>query len=150
MCIVIEIWLYLYIFESLAFEWLEKEMATHSSVLAWRIPGMGEPGGLLSVGSHRVGHDWSDLAAAAAAFEWDVINDKLLTIIEYKAFHGPDSSPLSNSRSTALFVNCEPCQAPALESFHCNSWVIPSSATAVDNIGSHMMTLVSSYILLCS
>ena len=39
-------------------------MATHSSVLAWRIPGMGEPGGLPSLGSHRVGHDWSDLAAA--------------------------------------------------------------------------------------
>ena len=39
-------------------------MATHSSVLAWRIPGMGEPGGLLSTGSHRVRHDWSDLAAA--------------------------------------------------------------------------------------
>ena len=46
---------------------LEKEMATHSSVLAWRIPVMGEPGGLPSVGSHRVGHDWSDSAAAAAA-----------------------------------------------------------------------------------
>ena len=45
---------------------LEKEMATHSSVLAWRIPGTGEPGGLLSIGSHRVGHDWGDLAAAAA------------------------------------------------------------------------------------
>ena len=45
---------------------LEKEMATHSSVLAWRIPGAGEPGGLPSMGSHRVGHDWSDLAAAAA------------------------------------------------------------------------------------
>ena len=44
---------------------LQKEMATHSSVLAWRIPGMGEPGGLPSMGSHRVGHDWSDLAAAA-------------------------------------------------------------------------------------
>ena len=42
-------------------------MATHSSVLAWRIPGTGEPGGLPSMGSHRVGHDWSDLAAAAAA-----------------------------------------------------------------------------------
>ena len=42
-------------------------MATHSSVLAWRIPGMGEPGGLPSLGSRRVGHDWSDLAAAAAA-----------------------------------------------------------------------------------
>ena len=38
----------------------EKEMATHSSVLAWRIPGKGEPGGLPSMGSHRVGHDWSD------------------------------------------------------------------------------------------
>ena len=49
------------------FHALEKEMATHSSVLAWRIPGIGEPGGLPSMGSHRVGHDWSDLAAAAAA-----------------------------------------------------------------------------------
>ena len=48
------------------FHALEKEMATHSSVLAWRIPGTGEPGGLPSVGSHGVGHDWSDLAAAAA------------------------------------------------------------------------------------
>ena len=46
---------------------LEKEMATHSSVLSWRIPGTGEPGGLLSLGSHRVGHDGSDLAAAAVA-----------------------------------------------------------------------------------
>ena len=54
--------LYLCLFCCLA---LEKEMATHSSVLAWRIPGMGEPGGLPSVASHRVGHDWSDLAAAA-------------------------------------------------------------------------------------
>ena len=49
------------------FHALEKEMATHSSVLAWRIPGTGEPGGLPSMGSHRVGHDSSDLAAAAAA-----------------------------------------------------------------------------------
>ena len=46
---------------------LEKEMATHSSVLAWRIPGTGEPGGLPSMGLHRVGHDWCDSAAAAAA-----------------------------------------------------------------------------------
>ena len=51
---------------SFHFHTLEKEMATHSSVLAWRIPGMGDPGGLLSTGSHRVGHDWSNLAAAAA------------------------------------------------------------------------------------
>ena len=49
------------------FHAMEKKMATHSSILAWRIPGTGEPGGLPSMGSHRVGHDWSDLAAAAAA-----------------------------------------------------------------------------------
>ena len=47
------------------FHALEKEMTTHSSVLAWRIPEMGEPGGLLSMGSHRVRHDWSDLTASA-------------------------------------------------------------------------------------
>ena len=45
---------------------LEKEMATHSSVLAWRIPGTGEPGGLPSMGSLRVGHDSSDLAVAVS------------------------------------------------------------------------------------
>ena len=43
-------------------------MAPHSSVLAWRIPGTGEPGGLLSMASHRVRHDWSDLAVAAASY----------------------------------------------------------------------------------
>ena len=48
------------------FHALEKEMATHSSVLAWRIPGTREPGGLSSMGLHRVRLDWSDLAAAAA------------------------------------------------------------------------------------
>ena len=46
------------------FHALEKEMATHSSVLAWRVPGTEEPGGLPSMGSHRVGYNWSDLAAA--------------------------------------------------------------------------------------
>jgi len=46
---------------------LEKEMANHSSILAWRIPVTGEPGGLPSMGSHRVGHNCSDLAAAVAA-----------------------------------------------------------------------------------
>ena len=45
----------------------EKAMATHSSTLAWRIPGTAEPSGLPSMGSHRVGHNWSDLAAAAVA-----------------------------------------------------------------------------------
>ena len=58
---------------TLHFDALEKDMATHSSVLTWRIPGTGEPGGLLSMGSHRVGHDGSDFAAAAEGWdgEWE-------------------------------------------------------------------------------
>ena len=60
------------------FHALEKEMATHSSVLAWRIPGMAEPGGLPSMGSHRVGYDWSDLAVAAGLVgslgKWEAIS----------------------------------------------------------------------------
>ena len=51
------------------FHALEKEMAPHSSVLEWRIPGTEEPGGLQSITLHRVWHDWSDLAAAAVASE---------------------------------------------------------------------------------
>ena len=52
-------------------------MATHSSTLAWKIPWMEEPGGLPSMGSHRVGHDWSNLAAAAAASDYSFPNVKL-------------------------------------------------------------------------
>ena len=74
------------------FHALEKEMATHSSVLAWRIPGTGEPAGLPSVGSHRVGHDWSDLAAAVS----------------------PDNSnaigPRTTVWETAHWVYCQECQ----------------------------------------
>ena len=65
------------------FHALEREMATHSSVLAWRIPGMEEPGSLPSMGSHRVRHDWSDLAAAAAAaakFLWASLVAQLVKI----------------------------------------------------------------------
>ena len=50
------------------FHALEKEMETHSSILAWRIPGTVEPGGLPSVGLHRVGHHWSDLAVVGVSF----------------------------------------------------------------------------------
>ena len=56
------------------FHTLEKEMATHSSVLAWRIPGAGEIGGLPSMGLHRVGHNSSDLAAAAAFIKIDILD----------------------------------------------------------------------------
>ena len=54
------------------FHALEKEMSNHSIVVAWRIPGTGEPGGLPFLGSHRVGHDWRDLAAAAAVIPTSV------------------------------------------------------------------------------
>ena len=62
------------------FHALEKEMATDPSVLAWRVPGTGEPVGLSSMGSHRVGHDWNDLAAVAAA-DPVYIQDSCLTRI---------------------------------------------------------------------
>ena len=55
---------------SFHFHALEKEMATHSSVLAWRIPGTGEPGGLSSMGSHRVGHDWSNRSSSSRGCIW--------------------------------------------------------------------------------
>ena len=67
------------------FHALEKEMATHSSVLAWRIPGTGEPGGLPSMGSHRVRHDWSDLAIAKVFTESVDMNlSKLQEIVKDK------------------------------------------------------------------
>ena len=80
------------------FHALEKEMATHSSVLAWRIPGTGEPGGLPSMGSRRVGHDWSNVAAVAAAVFicgssnvfhlWQWCRASLNTTNTYKSFKG--------------------------------------------------------------
>ena len=76
------------------FHALEKEMATHSSVLAWRIPGTGEPGEMPSMGSHRVRHDWSNLAAAAAATEAEDIKKKWQEYTEElykKDVHNPDN-----------------------------------------------------------
>ena len=62
------------------FHALEKEMATHPSVLAWRISGTGETGGLLSVGSHKVWHDWSNLAAVAAAADFNIAKSNKILI----------------------------------------------------------------------
>ena len=64
-------------------------MATHSSIFAWRIPGMGEPGELPSMGLYRVRHDWSDLAAAAA----NILYTILLSTYSLKVF-SPDCLPL--------------------------------------------------------
>ena len=71
-------------------------MATHSSVLAWRIPGTGEPGGLPSMGSHRVGHNWSDLAAAAAPAA-SRFNNKFCFIVDY-------SRDTVSSQQTAISI----------------------------------------------
>ena len=91
---------------------LEKEMATHSSVLAWRIPGMGEPGRLLSMGSHRVGHDWSDLAAAAAAPTDDTV-PWLLKFLSLAGGSGTVQGPLwtlgtVTSHSSGRFFSPDP------------------------------------------
>ena len=80
------------------FHTLEKEMATHSSVLAWRIPGMGEPGGLPSMGSHRVRHDWSDLAAAAAAAVYSISSVQSLSHVCLFA------TPWTAARQASLFM----------------------------------------------
>ena len=77
--------------------WVEKEIATHSSILVWRIPGTEEPGGLPSMGLHRVGHDWSDLiaaAAAAAAVVWDATFIICSISISCEVYFKPFSSVL--------------------------------------------------------
>ena len=81
------------------FHALEKEMATRSSVLAWRIPGMGEPGGLPSMGSHRVRHDWSDLAAAAAESESRSV---MFDSLRPNGLHSPWNSPGQNIGVSSL------------------------------------------------
>ena len=87
------------------FHILEKEMATHSTVLAWRIPGTGEPGGLPSMGSHRVGHDWSDLAAAAAAHQ----RNPLSTLLYWRRQWHPTPALLpGKSHGRRSLVGCSP------------------------------------------
>ena len=77
---------------------LEKEMATHFSVLAWRIPGMAEPSGLPSMGSHKVGHNWSYLAAAAAA----------ASIPKRRQWHPTPVLLLGKSHGRRSLVGCSP------------------------------------------
>ena len=93
----------------------EKAMATHSSVLAWRIPGMGESGGLLSMGSHRVGHDWSDLAAAAAAAAGP--NGKMVNEMEGAGSTAVSILPLSPFPCYSLYLPLTPQDAHFGNSF---------------------------------
>ena len=97
------------------FHAVEKEMATHSSAIAWRIPGTGEPGGLPSMGSHRVGHDWSDLAEAAATpMEWFFSERDL-------AFHFTLHKALQVSGFLCLCLACKSLGAQHLSLFILNS-----------------------------
>ena len=80
-------------------------MATHSSVLAWRIPGTAEPGGLPSLGSHRVGHDCNDLAAAAAAVGGTGCFATLIVAVCYKlrqVLPGSDDALLCGTTARAV------------------------------------------------
>ena len=96
------------------FHALEKEMATHSSVLAWKIPGTGEPGGLPSTGLHRVGHDWSDLAAVAAT---ELKCNVLWTCFGF-IFFLKDSANWPRNSPTGFFWSLLPCWRWKLEAFH--------------------------------
>ena len=98
-------------------------MATHSSVLAWRIPGMGEPDGLPSMGLHRVGYDWSDLAAAAAAWFnshqnqsfWVAFTHSLNTNFSYEKEKKEILFPVSLVRiagTEILFITVLPVEEP--------------------------------------
>ena len=88
-------------------------MATHSSVLAWTIPGTGEPGGLPSMGSYRVGHEWSDLAAAAAAESWVTENLGIQKVIKalkffknyfgFVCFHGVENHLDTMNKESVCF-----------------------------------------------
>ena len=100
---------------------LEREMATHSSVLAWRIPGIGEPVGLPSMGSHRVGHDWSDLVVVVELVFWASSG---LFSLEYAEYLGESSfilSTLNRHRWTRQMFKSEdhrPKRRQGLEHLH--------------------------------
>ena len=95
------------------FHALEKEMATHSRVLAWRIPGTGEPGGLPSMGLHRVGHDWSDLVTADVFLELSCIFDDPVAVVNLIS----DSSAFSKSSLNIWKFTIHILLKPGLENF---------------------------------
>ena len=99
------------------FHALEKEMATHSTLLAWRIPGMGEPGGLPSMGSHRVGHDWSDLAAAAGLLGHMVVLFLVFLRNLHDIFLSDCTNLFSRQLSTRASFSPHPCQHLYFQTF---------------------------------
>ena len=108
------------------FHAFEKEMATHSSVLAWRIPGTGEPGGLPSMGSHRVGHDWSDLAAVtlyvSCSHQLPCFNESHIKFCQFRMSNRADmyvcKLPSQVRREGPAFTAEEMRLRPACDSYH--------------------------------
>ena len=117
------------------FHALEKEMATHASVLAWRIPGTAGPGELPSMGSHRVGHDWCNLAAAAAAALQDLIwlkgNHDLATRNNLLNISGQGQSPVSIFRLSLILQGFGHCATSPQE--HGVSRTMPRPGAGVWN-----------------
>ena len=105
-------------------------MATHSSVLAWRIPGTEEPNGLLSMGSNRVGQDWSDLAAAAATVVLEKTLESPLDCKEIQPVH-------SKGNQSWVFIGSTDAKAatPILWPPHAKSWLIGKDSDAGRNWG---------------
>ena len=115
------------------FHALEKEMATHSSILAWRIPGKGEPGGLPSMGSHRVGHNWSDLAAAAATTLWCFFlkPEKDQSSILNEKWKLSWMSSLQESRPSLFWVSRAQNQWPAHPALNYNNFSVSTLLKAL-------------------
>ena len=115
------------------FHTLEKEMATHSSVLAWRIPGTGEPGGLPSMGSHRVGHDWSDLAVASAGKDWGQAKKRTTEneMVGWRHWLKVLQKPVTEKPSTILreLENSALLAQQAQRSWHSKLWALNKGVT---------------------
>ena len=110
------------------FHALEKEMATDSSVLAWRIPGTGEPGGLPSMGSHRVRQDWSDLAAAGYGNQYWPMRSSILACGIPSLTEKPDRTRSTGPQrvgqdwSNSVCINTPPPRpTPPPRTFGCGS-----------------------------
>ena len=128
------------------FHTLEKEMTTHSCVLAWRIPGTGEPGGLQSMVSHRVRHDWSESAAAAAAAVALLyislrFNLNFLIKKKYAVKVGHSFSPKEQASFMAAVTICSDFGAQSNKVYHCFHH-FPIYLAWSDEIGCHDLSFL--------
>ena len=122
-------------------------MATHSSVLAWRIPGTGEPGGLLSVGLHRVWHDWSDLAAAVH-ISCSVVSDSVRPHeLQHARLPCPSPTPRAYLNSCPSSRWCHPTISFSVIPFSSCLQYFPASGSFPMVSSSHQVTKVFKFQL---